>query len=286
MTSLFEKATSLECRSKIAEHFGYFVNALGIERSLPFADVTFTNECPSPPAFDFNDPQPGRHLGMIQNKTYLPEDGVYKAPQELTFCYAIMTHQHPPETIRLIESLYEPGHTFIIHVDGKEISDETHATLKKYAVSRPYINVLDHPQRVRVNWGGFSMVNATLQMLHYSFEHNLEYDKFIHLASTNYPLASNAKIRQTIGKYPLDANLMNIVLKPSRPKQGSWHYFVECDDAVHRIHRLPPLTNATAGVELYTSSQWFTFSREFAYVIFVCFIWRLRVMLSCEVLTI
>lgn len=264
MTSLFEKATSLECRAKIAEHFGYFVNALGIERSLPFLDVTFTNECPSPPAFDFANPQPGRHLGMIQNKTYLPEDGVYKEPKELKFCYAIMTHQQPSETIRLIEALYEPDHSFIIHVDAKENSEETHATLKEYAVSRPNIYILDHPQRVRVNWGGFSMVNATLQMLHYSFEHNLEYDKFIHLASTNYPLASNAKIRQIIGKYPLDANLMNIVLKPSRPKQGSWHYFVECDDAVHRIHRLPPLTNATAGVELYTSSQWFTFSREFA----------------------
>lgn len=271
LTKLFEKATSLQCRAKIAEHYGYFVNAIGMEKSLPFYDVIFHNECPSPPAYDFNDSQPGRHLGMIQNKTYVPAPNatarvVYKFPNEYNFCYAIMTHQHPPETIRLIEALYEPGHSFIIHVDAKEASDETHAALHEYALSRSYIHVLNHPQRVRVNWGGFSMVNATLQMLHYSLEHqpSIDYDKFIHLASTNYPLASNAKIRQTIAHYPVDANLMHIVLKPSRPKPASWHYFVECDDAVHRIHRLPPLVNATAGAELYTSSQWFTLSREFA----------------------
>jgi len=264
---LYEKATTRECRAKIAEHFGYFVNAIGMEKSLPFADVTFQNECSSPPAYNFDAPNPAQHLGMIQNKTYLPpkDEAVYKEPEDYKFCYAIMTHQYPAETIRLIEALYEPGHTFLLHVDAKESSQETHATLVEYASSRPYIHVLQHPQRVRVNWGGFSMVNATLQMLHYSLQQNLDYDKFIHLASTNYPLASNAKIRQTIAKYPLDANLMNIVLKPSRPNRASWHYFVECDDAVHRIHRLPLLTNATANVELYTSSQWFTLSREFAH---------------------
>jgi Core-2/I-Branching enzyme len=267
LVKLFEKATSQQCRATIAEHFGYFVNAIGTERSLPFADITFTNECPSPPRYDYdNPPPPSVHLGIIQNKTYQPIEGIYKKPDEITFCYAIMTHQHPEETIRLIESLYEPGHVFIIHVDAKQISQSTHDILQQYASNnRPYIHVLDHPYRVRVNWGGFSMVNATLQMLRYSFQHNLQYDKFIHLASSNYPIASNAKIRHSMAQYPIDANLLYVVLKPSRPKQASWHYFVECDDAVHRIYRLPPLLNATANVELYTSSQWFTLSREFAY---------------------
>jgi len=266
LTRLFEKAKTAECRATIAEHLGYFINAIGMERSTPFVDVTFPNECTSPPDFDFNDPNPGRHLGQIQNKTYRPDDGIYKQPHELTFCYAIMTHENANETIRLMEALYEPGHRFIIHVDGKEGSDDTHAELEAYASTVDYVHILNHPHRVRVNWGGFSMVNATLQMLQYAFEHNLPFDKFIHLASTNYPVASNAKIRQVIASYPVDANLMNIVLKPSRPTHASWHYFVECDDAVHRIYRLPPLTrNGTGGVELYTSSQWFTLSREFAH---------------------
>lgn len=244
---------------------------MGLERSLPFHNVEFTNECSSPPAYDFDNPNPNVHLGMIQNKTYQPSrddnTAIYKQPYELQFVYGIMTHQYADETIRLIEALHEPGHSFVIHVDGKEGSDETHEILTQYAQSNKHyhIHIVDHPHRVRVNWGGFSMVNATLQMLHYTFENHLRFDKWIHLASTNYPIASNAKIRQTIAQYPVDANLLHIVLKPSRPKQASWHYFVECDDAVHRIYRLPPLTNATHGAELYTSSQWFTLSREFAH---------------------
>ena len=266
MTTLFENAKTEQCRAKIAEHFGYYINAMGLERSLPFQNIEFRNECPSPPAFDFDYPNPNLHLGMIQNKTYQPEsnNATYKNPQDLQFVYGIMTHKTPKNTIRLIEAMYEPGHSFVIHVDGKESSADTHAQLKQYAQHKDYVHVLDHPQRVRVNWGGFSMVNATLQMLHYTLEHNLPFDKWIHLASTNYPLASNAKIRNVMAQYPVDANLLHVVLKPSRPKQASWHYFVECDDAVHRIYRLPPLTNATHGAELYTSSQWFALSREFA----------------------
>ena len=48
---------------------------------------------------------------------------------------------------------------------------------------------------------------------------------------------------------------------------GAWHFFLECDDAIQRIHRLHPLTamgHHKTGVELITASQMFTLSREFA----------------------
>ena len=44
----------------------------------------------------------------------------------------------------------------------------------------------------------------------------------------------------------------------------SWHYFVECDDAVHRIYQLPPLKEEIHGIHQFMSSQWFISSREFA----------------------
>ena len=45
MEGLFEMTKTTECRQKISEHFGYFINAIGLEESLPFADVHFNNEC-------------------------------------------------------------------------------------------------------------------------------------------------------------------------------------------------------------------------------------------------
>jgi hypothetical protein len=90
------------------------------------------------------------------------------------------------------------------------------------------------------------------------------FDKFVHLASTSYPLASNREIKERLAQFPVDANLLYAIMKPARPKPWGWHYFVECDDRLHRIHRLSPWQNATHDIDLYTSSQWFMLSREFA----------------------
>jgi hypothetical protein len=172
--------------------------------------------------------------------------------------------------MRLIEVLYEEGHVFVVHVDGKESSDETYNALDEYAASRDHVHILGNDRRVRVNWGGFTMVNATLQILQYAFavddptRQHLDFHKFVHLAASSYPLASNLEIRNKLASFPLDANFLNVIMKPTRPGQHVWHYFVECDDSLHRIYRLNPLQNATAGVEIFTSSQWFIISREFA----------------------
>jgi hypothetical protein len=154
-------------------------------------------------------------------------------------------------------------------VDGKESSDKTQQQLIDFAANKSYVHILGDSQRVRINWGGFSMVNATMQILRYAFavegnDKPLIFHKFVHLASTSYPLASNTEIRNRLSDYPLDANFLNIILRPVRPNPFGWHYFVECDDALHRIYRLAPFQNATANMDLYTSSQWFIISREFA----------------------
>jgi Core-2/I-Branching enzyme len=270
LSKLYERAVSPECRALIGEHLGYFINAIGTERPLPFSDMALGNQCPEE-IYDFDNLPEGMHFGMVQNKTYQPEGAVYIQPDKLKLCYAILTHDAPKSTIRLVEALYEPGHIFVIHVDAKEVSEPSYEVLAEYAASRDYITVLPHPYRVRVNWGGHSMVNATMQILQYLFGLNghtdgvLDFDKVVHMASTSYPIASNARIRQTIASYPLDANLMHVIMKPTNPHPGVWHYFVECDDQLHRLYRLKPLSIANGGIELYTSSQWFIISRDFSY---------------------
>jgi hypothetical protein len=43
---LFKKATTTQCRAKIAEHFGYFVAVLGMETELPITDLELPNKFP------------------------------------------------------------------------------------------------------------------------------------------------------------------------------------------------------------------------------------------------
>ena len=268
-------AASDGCRRKVGEHLGLFVNAVGAEGGMPFQQEQFYSEC-AEEKYDFDYLPEGVGIQHIQNRTYRPprtEAEYLDDPGDLRLLYAILTHADPDATVRLIEALHEDGHTFVVHVDGKEGSDATHAALASYASTRDHVHVLDRPHRVRANWGGFSLVNATLQILRYSLAHEgyptpegkpLPFHRIVHMASTTYPLKSNAEIRRRLASYPLDANFVDVVFKPLQPDPENWSYFVECDDALHRIYRLTPLDDMNWGIDMYTSSQWFVISREFA----------------------
>jgi hypothetical protein len=190
ITSLFEKATTPECRAMIVEHFGYFLKAFATEKPLPFSDTKFSNTCEDEEEYDFDNLPPGIHLGIIQNRTYQPprNETEYIDPSEIVVLYGILAHDSAPATIRLIEAVDEPTTQFVVHVDAKYEYEETHQALKEYASKRSRVVIVDHPNRVRVNWGGFSMVNATLQILKYADQ--IDFTHFIHMAATAYPIAS------------------------------------------------------------------------------------------------
>jgi len=276
----FEKTKTEECRLKIAESFAHYVRAVGEEKPLPFENVKFKNDCFFPEADvaangEEVDPDEEQRLFDEAEKnswSYQPprnESEYIDKPENLNILYAILTHGHANETIRLINTLYEDGHTFVVHVDGKEIADETQRELSTFASTRSYVHILPDTYRVRVNWGGFSMVNATLQVMKYVMAVDrpdaepMEFHKFVHMSATAYPIKSNKEIRRSLSEYPIDANLFWVLNKPTSPHEEAWHYFVECDDAVHRIYRLPPKRWENSGIDIMTSSQWFIASREF-----------------------
>ncbi|KAL9181043.1 hypothetical protein ACHAXT_009848 [Thalassiosira profunda] len=298
LASMFEKATSHECRAKIAEHMALFVNGLAEETKFPFEDFHYPNTCQDIPRYgDWDHLPEGVKIQDVQYRTYQPPkdevpEGTYlENTDELQLLYVILTHDQPEATIRLMESVYVPGVTkYVIHVDGKEKADPTYNRLVEYAKEKnegreEYIRVVPTEKRVRVNWGGYSMVEATLVALKAVFgldyyeshpgvqggddpdnPHAFTFHKLLHLASTTYPLASNTEIRDTLASYPLDANFLHIILRPNNPTPSVWNYFVECDDALHRIYRIPALNfDRGNGVDIYTSSQWFIASREFAW---------------------
>jgi Core-2/I-Branching enzyme len=266
LASLFAKTRTPECRALIAEHFGYHLKALAREEPLPFASIRFNSTCQLDPAhkWDFDNLPDGIHMGHVQNRTYQPprNESVYISPFDVVLCYGVLAHDNAAATIRLIEAVDEPTTHFVVHIDAKY--EMTHRQLRDYASQRDRVFVLDHPHRAWVNWGGFSMVNATLLVLRHADRLVPNFTHFVHIASTAYPIASNRRIRNTIADYPVDANLMHVILKPARPHHAIWNYYVECDDRLHRIHRLPPLTRETHGADFYTSSQWFIISRDFA----------------------
>jgi hypothetical protein len=291
MTKLFHKATSADCRAKIARHFSYWINAIGREDAgFPFVGSKFHNRCPET-AIDFNNLPPGTTFESIMHRKYQPpkhEAEYIEDKNDIKILYGILTHGDDARgTIRLIEALYggddrhNTSTTFVVHVDGKPVNDKIYDSLMLYSQNKTHVHIVPREHSVRVNWGGYSMVNATMQILKYSFgllpdqKHRhagaihkqlpLDFHKFVHLSASSYPLKSNTEIRERISSYPLDANMVLVIMKPLEPHLSAFNYYVECDDALHRIYRLPPLSASTHGVNLYTSSQWFIISRDFAW---------------------
>jgi hypothetical protein len=122
LTKLYKNAKSSYCRAKIAEHFGYLINAIALEESLPLTDVSFPNEC-GETVYDWNDLPESMHIGDVQNRSYQPprNESVYiDDPSDLNLLYVVLTHDNANATtgIRLVEELYEAYlHQFVMHVD-------------------------------------------------------------------------------------------------------------------------------------------------------------------------
>ena len=248
---MFEKTKSPACRAKIAEAFSEYIGAIGGETSLPYTDHHFKNECPH--KRDAKHPDEDSDGVKLEN------------PSDLKILYLIMTHEKPLQTVRLVSALEEKGHTFVIHIDAKNRSNETQEILTEFYADHPLVHVLPDSFRVGVNWGGFSIVESTLKAIQFAFGIGrpgapFDFHRVINLASTSYPLKSNVEIQATLNKYPLDVNLVEVRPSPNRPISKNWHKYVECDDAVHRIYRMGNPRN----ISMFVGSQWFIITREFA----------------------
>ena len=78
----------------------------------------------------------------------------------LSLLYVILVHSDLEVAKHIVDALDEAQHSFVIHVDGKY--DNVFEGLREFAAKRNNIYLLDEGDRVRANWGGFSIVNATL----------------------------------------------------------------------------------------------------------------------------
>jgi len=179
-------------------------------------------------------------------------------PETINLLFGVLIHENPSQAIRLIKALQHPLHSFVVHVDYKETSEETYATVKKFSEEHSNIHIMDQ-NRVSISWGGWNVVQATLNIMKHALELNLPFDWFINLSGYSYPLTSSLILREELAKYPSNANFMEI--RPSKfdPSIRAWHYFEECDDKLHRITRLAKPHDIAMAV----GSQWFTVSRDF-----------------------
>ena len=182
LKKMFKKTKTPQCRTKIINHFNDYLAAIANEKPLPFSQAVFKNECTEEEVIkDFDNLPDGVSVRSLMEREYRPlrNESLYiDNDNDLILLYGILTHgkNGASSTIRLIEALdgtknsydsysdnnSDDGKTlFVIHVDGKEESDETFDTLLKYSMKKSHVHVVPTEFRIRANWGGFTIVNAT-----------------------------------------------------------------------------------------------------------------------------
>lgn len=130
-------------------------------------------------------------------------------------------------------------------------------------------------ERIEANWGDFSLVQATLNLLSESI-HTSKADYFCLLSGSDYPVQSSAKLAEKLsrerGEY---INLKKVPL-PGKPlDRFDRHYFRKnMNRSSSPGHKLLTATEKviyalgvrkTLPFEIYAGSQWFTLSRDCVY---------------------
>jgi len=102
--------------------------------------------------------------------------------------YLILAHNNPDTLGRMINALTCNWAHFFIHIDKK-------ADIKEFL---PFIsakqNVHISANRIRVFWGGYSQVQATLNLMHEAINSGIEFKYAVLLSGSHYPIKNNEYI--------------------------------------------------------------------------------------------
>lgn len=101
--------------------------------------------------------------------------------------YLILAHKNLNHLSRLIDRLDDGNSTFYIHLDLKTPLPSNYGELAK----RAHVRLI---KRIATRWGGFSLVEATLNGLTEIRDSHIQYDAISLLSGQDYPIKTNAEI--------------------------------------------------------------------------------------------
>ncbi|MFP5040552.1 beta-1,6-N-acetylglucosaminyltransferase [Parasediminibacterium sp. JCM 36343] len=179
----------------------------------------------------------------------------------MKIAHLILAHGEPEQLKRLIERLYHPDADFFIHLDLK-------TDIAPFRAFKEMGQVYFVAPRIKIYWGGYSMVEATLNGFESILAKGKTYDYINLLSGQDYPLKDIHDIHQFLkenpGKVFTEFLLVNTEWKEAKrrvrryfftndPFPGS--YFLE-----NLVSFLLPARKMPEKMEPVGKSQWFTMS--------------------------
>lgn len=120
--------------------------------------------------------------------------------QPYKIAYLIQAHADPENLLRLINAL-DDNNDFFIHIDKKSDIAPFYQLLKE----KNNVFFLEGQNRIKVYWGGFSQVEATLNLIEKCLTQNnindSDYLKVILISGSDYPIKSKEQIKKYLSDF-------------------------------------------------------------------------------------
>ena len=137
----------------------------------------------------------------------------------MKLAYILLVHRDPELFGRLVRRLDNPGVTsFVVHIDQK-VGDDTPFREQVKDVDGVY-----YAKRESGCWGGYSLVQATLNAIGTLVKEEVEFDYAIMMSGQDYPLKSNQYIHDFFA-YSSGAQFMEAFNKDSGTKEWQKYLF-------------------------------------------------------------
>ena len=172
--------------------------------------------------------------------------------------YFILIHRFPEQFKRMFRAIYAPGNSYVIHVDkssGPLLAADIAAFLK------PYQGVATIESKAAL-WGGYSLVEAELRGMAKLLSMNSGWSHYINLSGQDFPLKSQAYIRDFARAHPQQQYIRALDQRMVRADTLNRisHMFVE---VLGRMVRTGLPRRFMKGVTPYIGTQWKMVTRSF-----------------------
>jgi len=177
--------------------------------------------------------------------------------------YLLLVHNNPGQLRRLIQRLMAPNVDFYVHVDRK-------------ADLSPFLKELSLPQvsfigkREKVNWGGYSIIQATVNGFKEIIASGKTYHYITLLSGQDYPIQSNGSIEKFFLQHPGKAFMSFASVEhewqEALPRLNRYfltdHPFPGSNKIEGWINKILPARKPPEGLVFVGRSQWFSITFE------------------------
>lgn len=190
----------------------------------------------------------------------------------MKIAYLIIAHHQPLMLKKLVDALSADGASFFIHIDDR-------SDFNKFSEIMQNTREVYFTERKKVNWMGFSIVGATLVLMHLATQFQ-RYDYYCLLSGSDYPIKSNEHIFEFFrNKNTEYINFWKLEDRPSWLHKIQHYYFTDIFSIrdfysrkltlgdiywrfFHKLKDIFPKRKYLHGIVPYGGSQWWSLTHE------------------------